>query len=455
MPNESVVPHLPPLSRGRDACEYLRSVGLSPKTPCIRSSDVNYLDKPFVYYLERRLGMSSVFNKSDSSAHGDWGHIRANLTGSSEKIKAGMEMAFKTWAGQVSVQANALGMGEGAIAAFITNERQRWQESWVWYEAAASLRLERTLPGGLPSLHNEREWQILGRELIVAFVHDLFPDVRIVAQFDDLAYNKVTRELFIDDYKFTSGSRVQRVKSCPVEYQTWTYLTVLQGALPEIIKKFGLPADTKVGGMRHIVIATPNLSMGMKDRKYQWKSEGKRSGRQGIVRLKDEGWVFISSNGESVTYADEGDAVRALHGFTGKQPEKEFAGEPDPAMYRHRIDQWYRGVGEFSARAIEYDTDPQIVVSTTHPSVLDNEMKQEYYDLTGQIYSLAMRDPYPHNYPRTQNGMRNKFSISESVYADFHVLPVQEWPRLMRENLLVVKPREKDYWSAASTGLLE
>lgn len=458
MPPPLVQPMLPPAGRGNDARIWLETVGLVPFRPCIRSTDVTYLSKPQSYYLERRLGIAPAFNSSDSSSHGTWAHARANLPRQADP-KVGMQGAFKKWVAQSTATANTLGMGTSALQGFIEREKTRWMEAWTWYEAARTVKIPGDLPGGLDSIYDNHEYRSLGTELVLCLASDCYSGSRSVVQLDRLSFQVATNQIWIDDYKFTGGSRKARALSCPVEYQTRHYLAVVRGSLQSIIAKYRLPETTSLGGMRHVIIGTPALSFGMKDRKYRWVSEGKRSGRSGRAQKGSGGWdVFYERDqvDPAVSGYEEDEAVRTLHGYTGKAPEKEFLGEPDQAMYRKRIESWYNSYGDYVGNEVEFSTDPVILVSRTSIEAFDEDAQIEYEHLTQQIYDLAtMGHPCPVDYPRTGRGMNGEYSISPSHLAEFYVQPVSEWPRLMREKLLVIRPRDGDLWNAAETGILE
>lgn len=458
---------MPATGLDSDAADYLESLGFLPRFRTIRSSDEKYLPMPFRYYLERVLGIVPAFSTSASSAAGQWGHIRASLplTLTGIALEERMNHAFKLWIAEATLMANALGIGHNALQGFIASELVIMKETLTWYECARTLKIPRTTDNPFASLDDLQNppFRTIATEAIFIYWHPDFPRVPIVGQIDRLLFDESTNLLWIVDYKFTGGSRNFRALTCPIEYQTRTYLTLIEGTLPDLITKYELPANTRLGGMKHVIIAMPTIGFGMKDRTYKWVSEGKKSGKSGSVVQQAKGWVgsvqdtkrsaVVFLNGDGIT---EDEAKEWLHTETEKAPEKEFSGEPSWEMYSKRVMDWYRGRGEHVKNSVDFDIDPPLLISTTRMDALDADARIEWGHITRTLYGWASsRHPKPNDFARTSDGMRAYKSDRASPYADFHTSPVSSWPKIMRDNMLVIKPRDREIWEQHRNGVYE
>lgn len=457
MPAPLIQPFLPPADLGSDAAEYLSSLGLTPRFPCIRSSDAAYIDKPFVYYLARILGITPIFNSSDASAQGVWGHYRASLPGDypTAQVEKAMLEEFRRWTADITVSAAKVGFGESGLASVILSEKTRMMEAWTWYDTASQFV---TRFGGITD--NPREWKVLGSEVLALYADPAYSPRRPgVAQYDKLLLHIPTDTLWIRDYKFTGGSRTFRATTVPYEFQTQHYLAILKGALPQLIERFGLSSKTRAGGMEHVIVATPSIGISQKDREYKWVSEGKRSGVSGEAFKTEEGWrVSCSAPIDGLSkFKTEEEALRELHALTGKTPEKEYRGEPSWQMYSKRVDEWYKGKGNYGANSVEFSTDPPVLISRTGVELMsDPDILSDYGKVYLQLHRWAtLPDPCPRDFARTSQGMISYRSPSPSIYAPFFHRPVAEWPELMKQNLLIVKPRDRELWNNAPNGVVE
>lgn len=461
----TITPIQPTPDRGEAARNYLDSVGLVSRVPPIRSSDFRYLNKPFRYYLERRLGISRAFSSSDALSHGTWFHVRANAEGDAEAVKLVMGKAFKLWTVEATLAAKALNISGTALYSIVEKERVRMQEAASWYEAARKVR-HRDLPCGIDTLSNPKEWRVLATELLINAQYAPVKAPRLVAQFDRLMYHIPTDLIWIDDWKTTDGSCRFRSKTCEIELQTRHYLTVAREALGQIKKKFSLPPTTQLGGIRHLIVRKPAIRLSSKDRLFYYESEGKRSGISGTARQWGEkGWAVwlrdsthTDPHSNGTLFADGLHPDRAkhlLHQKTGKEPEKMYFGEPSITLHQNRVDDWYLARGDYEANKVEFDTDPPVLESRTNAELLNNrDLVREYIEMVQQIARWARDTPWPVNYPRTDAGMSSDYSPSPSPFADFHLLPVASWPQLMRENHLLVRHRDTETWLVEDEGSL-
>lgn len=452
MPDES--PRTPPevqkiavpTGRGRPAKQWLEAQGLVSRIPPIRSSDIAVLSDPFGWYISRRLSLVPAFSRNASRDRGTWLHKAYETSGGSGYAQA-LEARLK----ELTAICEALGTTNAELQKVLETERHDAATALVWYKTSQKVRIpgsEQMKDGWLKYL--ERDYRrTLGHEVTLIVNDPNYKWTPLLAQFDSLHYNSRTRSVWAVDLKTTDNAET-RALSCPVEFQTRHYLNILKSGLQAIIDTYGLPPDTKAGGILHVTITRPNIKFGENDRHYTYRSEGKRSGVTGtaIPHALDKGkWTMMADGPGGRTLVkdlNELEAVGQLHEVTGKTPEKVYVeGPPSIELYERRCEDWYLGRGDFLHLAPERDITPPVNISTSPITVLDEDAEAEYQNLLTQIHRYATIEAWPVNFPRIGSSMLT-YGRQPSAYAPLYVAPVREWPALCRHLRLIHSPREKD-----------
>lgn len=356
--------------------------------PAIRSSDANYTC-PFHYYLRRRLGICPLYDYSEALSRGTWFH-RFFEVWHDPAARILYQSAIDRE--EVSLRAiQALLPREARTA--VTDMKQDAKLAATWFTVALDAELNPAI-GTLRSFLSR--FRVLDREMSLSVPYHR---TNLTCRLDQLWYDEDSKTLWIPDLKSTSKNARDRALSCPWEFQTRLYTRIVTEALPTLCQHYGLPANTQLGGMYHIIIQKPLIRPSASDRPYI--TEEVRNKHGGITLKK----VYIEGS------------------------------SPDIGNYMNRCRSWYLGTDEYEDRIAK--DGPPVVISNTPATVLYNEdMAIETEAIIQGIHHAATRAPVPNSFHR------NGESMPGAPYSLFYDAPVVVWPELMRRHHLIVQHRD-------------
>lgn len=454
MPPETA-PLLLPSGRGKDARTYLEKKGIISRTPKIRSSDFGMVNAcRFGYYLRRRLGLTQPLKVSEALVRGSWMHVALEKANSPEHVRnAHFTTALDARIEELRQIGQELELAPAAVLKMVDREKRDALTAKTWAEAALAYRNPRipALRDGFLANFERPGNRCLGTEIILEWKNKEYPRTPFVAQLDALYYYEQSNALWIVDYKSTKKSCKERLQSCKLETQTKHYPWILQNLLAEGVLHnfFDLPADVKVGGMIHIAIRKPNIEMCGLDRPFHYQSEGKRSGVLAKGRhVKRDLWQAstydLISNELLATSTEmaESDMLEWMHVNTGKKPERQYEGEPDPQLFFKRVADYFNGVGDYADQKGDRDVDPPVNISVTGASILQSSYFTEYKKMLDIVYKYATCEANPDNFDRTADGMSAAGGLSP--YAPFYVTEPAQWPTIMRDERFIQQWRDEE-----------
>jgi hypothetical protein len=394
-----------PRGRGQDAYAYLAAHGLIPKVPNIRSSDSG--TSPFQYYLSRRLGLRPAYSYYEPFSIGDWAHAYLQLyytENRDERYQAKVReycARLKDLAAQPEMRWTSDKLNS-TIA--------KIKDDALYARALFLTGIDINMDGKGTTIRNSvldsPRLRPLASELVLRVPYH---KTELVAQLDLLMYDEEAKLLRLPDLKTTSAAPKARADQCPVDYQTWLYLYVTNEMLPHLIEKYDLAPETRVASMDHLIIRKPNIRMSREDvpkKEYEHVLKSGPNKGQTVIR-----WEPLSD-------------------------------EPEPELFRERMVDYMRGTGQYDKYAMERADEPWAEVSFTHFEGLHEWDWKEFWSITNSIYDLATREPHPENFPRHSKSMVDRGDLTP--YAYFYRLPVQAWPKLVRDMNMIVDFRDPD-----------
>ena len=399
-----------PTTRGRDAHDYLAAHGITAVIPSIRSSDGSAACE-FQYYLGRRLGLRPLHSYNPALHTGSWAHRYLQLWYAEDR-DAMYDGLIRDAVSAVPDFARAVMAPPGWADTHVTDLKHDAEY------ARALLQNAFNLPIGTGTirtrvLENPR-YRPLAHELTLSC--PAFPpesprksrtDLR--AQIDLLLYDHSTRSLSIVDLKTTSAPPLVRAEPCPVEFQTWLYLHVTRRCLPEIIRTHGLPPDTTLRQMIHLIVQKPGIRLSGEDRDHRFVPHVLTRGpRRGQTEMRKE---YLSD-------------------------------EPRWSNFLQRMNRYMRGTGEYEQHAAARADTPMANIHYTPLDAIPDSDWEEFHGTIAYLHDLATRDPYPGNFRRVAKCMLDRASLTP--YALLYRKPVQEWPQVIRASNLIVDRREPD-----------
>jgi len=409
MPPDVEMPK-PPSGMGREAMDWLCSIGLSPVTPAVRSSDYELLlSNPFFYYLTRKLGLCDRLKWSPAACRGTWIHKAAELDPfsiplSDPAFTTGYNQSVKDRLTELTLVCNESGIVGDVRAGILERESRTADTALGRYLASSSIEI--------PNYGYFRTWMssftVLARELEVSV--PCFPGSTLMAtaKLDALVLDQ-HRKLRIIDYKTSEMDLIDRLSTCPSEFQTNHYLSVTRTALQSgILRSFipSLPDDVSIGGMYHVAFLQPSIVFGEKDRPFTDNPHVLQSGpRKGQTEIR-----------------------RTYHG------------EPHFPLYVARVRRWLLGEGEYADLKPDRLASPAINISHTPIDNLDSWRGEEYAAQLEFVAEFASRTPYPRNFPKSINSLRQYGDLSD--WAPLALLPVADWPAVFRKLGLIVQHRD-------------
>ena len=397
-----------PKTDGADAREWLEAHGLVARQPAIRSSDYeSVLHCPFQYYLSRRLGLVQSLRWSEALSRGSWFHKRFEYYDlPADQAMKRMEEQYESREEELTKICHARGIKGESKAQVLTREYEDMLCASGWYEACMHKFVNEKIL--LP------HWEVLGTEIAAEYKHPEFG--RMLAQFDMLLYHKKQNSVWIVDLKTTASNPLERLQTCPIEFQTQHYMHILKwllgnfgetGGESAMTRTFGIPRDARLGGMWHVAVQKPTISFGLRDRDFEEHNhEITRGPRKGMIELR-----------------------------------KVYFGEPKIENYIKRCKHWYNGTGEYEDKKPERDTAPPVNISKTDSATLDTRWTSEYTRRLRLIHSYATADPTPANFPKSANYLVQYGKMSP--FHPFYLTHPREWPGCVSTEGFMVEDRDE------------
>lgn len=371
----------------------LAKIGIQTVVPTIRSSDLNGIHNPLVYFLSRRCQLVPQLSWNEALHKGSWVHYVFESPSHNDFLcKLGVRLS------ELCDLASSMGIGEEGLDKLLGREKRDALTAWSWVEAWKSVQIS-PKHGTILDV-KQRLGQSLGREILV--VQNFLETVR-VAQIDELFYDEKSGRLWLWDDKTTSVSPIERLASCSREVQCVHYLSTSREMLPDICEHFGLPKDTKLAGMVHAAYQKPDLKFGTGDRNFrEIEFTPTRGKNKGVTRI-----------------------------------EKEYYGDPVPENYVARTCRWLKGTDEYEHLARSRDGDPCVNVSTTFTDMLDPLAKGWYDARLSMCYDMATCPADPVDFPPVL------YDMARSPYKPFALTNIDQWPSIIAAEHFVRKSRDR------------
>jgi hypothetical protein len=418
----------------------------------IRSRDFGTVDEdPFLLYLTSRLGLTSPLDAGTACRRGSWLHVRAEARDKpSGFISSFMEQKIEDRIAEIREVSKLCNYSEEKRMRIELEVREDAVSAWTWFDAALQYRNPESsmLKDGLAAYL--KRFQSLAREIDLTYLDPRYPKVPLVITIDDLLYRPETKTLWIADYKSVGYSPLVRMAQVRIEPQPRHYAYVTQNCLSELISRFSLPPDTKLGGVIHICIQKPGFKFATNDnRPFHFYSLGARKKMHGRADFdaKLKNWTVRARPldeplppivEDTTRVKDFQEASLWLQEACGKLPEKVYTGDPDRTIYTKRCVEFYQGVGEFAElgqkRLVEKDSAVNIS-STSAALLLDSSSLDMYHRRLARVYHYATCPADPENFEQTGGGMIRYFRLSR--WHKFYLMPVQNWPSLIAEYNLI------------------
>jgi hypothetical protein len=470
-PEIPVLPPPPAGEYGHAAKEWLDHHGITSQVPAIRARDNSTArEDPFLYYLQSRLGIYPLFQApTQACSRGNWVHSYLyNIRQDEATREDAFRRAVDDHIVEIRERCKSIGWDSDKLLNTIDEERLNARCARGWLMALSALTFP-FMPKGLFAWLRSPGMTPICAETTLAIDHPNYPKTKLAATFDLLYYTPNNNKIWVLDYKTSTPSPLVRGSTCRISFQSLHYRYILQSILESgwlHEQHPHLPRDLTFGGIVHVILQKPPLSFGQKDRPYYYRSVGGRAIPMATnPAVKHFGSGTVTPNGvlwtctlqsrsdktqeiptephHTKSFNDEHLAVKYLHEWTGKTPDCEYSGEPNPAYFAKRCLDWYRGVGSYADDHDERTQDPPINLSqVTGP--LDNHELLWYDKHLNYIYSLATAEPLPCNFPPTDRGMTSRGGKLTN-YAPFYATPVAEWPSLIRQAHMGIFHRDADF----------
>lgn len=450
---------------GPAARQWLESQGLVARMPTMHSSSFATINRcRFLYYLTHRLGLVSPFSLSKALSHGTWAHVCCErATAPDDQVRSYIESRLTARVREIHEVSSLLKLAPQTVADHVSETTHEARTATAWFLAARRHRVPSapSLSDGFVGYMTSPQWKLLGTELRMRYVDPRFPQSPFVIVVDQLYFNAKTNLLWPLDLKTTSKSTLLRAATLRIEPQPIHYLHVLQALLSNgmLRKHFSLPSGTKLGGMIHLLIRVPNLRFGESDREYSLVSIGKRAGRHGYASFSERTNRWNCQVYDGVEHApnsspilsqfvpDEASAFALLSEQCGKQPDRQYRGEPSFERYLKRVTDWYTAGGAYDDADHRTDmiVDPPVNLSTSPASLIRSPRALARYNAQlKRLYDFATCPADPINFDETPEGMTDNYSRKPSVYTPFYVHPVSQWPAEIERARLIQEWRDEE-----------
>lgn len=428
---------------------------LTPVVPHIRSSDLEYLTNPFLYYLRRRLGLCRAFDaiSSNTLSTGSWFHRAFEVWNLPEpKRLESLWASIASRESEIATLCGTFGVGSDQALAFQATERRRALEAY--YRLTCALDTPHGPHAPLSAYLSKNYEEVGPPELIVTVPPREGSLAPRTIQIDRLLRSKDTGDLWIFDLKSTTLAPSARASRCPIEFQTQHYIHTLTEAVKLGLCPHTSPNDV-VGGMGHIVLSNFDLKFGQADRPYHWEAQSTRRGevvRSGTVKEcpgphphspPQYTYEFEDRSGaqpilSSTVFTTETEALQTLQKDVGVQPKKVFAGEPSTEMYLKRIRDRYNGTGQYTHELEALRQTPPTLVSLTYGREVDKGYESNYSPMLSEIEHWASIEPDPLNFPKTSSGLEEE----DNPFLPFFVYREHMWQEIMDRERLLVRHRD-------------
>lgn len=411
-----------PSSRGDDAVRWLETRGLTTHVPTFQSSDYELaLTDPFLYYLQRRLGLCDPLRYSEALTRGTWAHVAIESLFQrlpDEDRKVHFRTALDNRMTELSELASVGALPAAHIEAFLQVELRDAQQAQAWVETAWALEpayavLSSAKPKSWKAIFERPTLICLGTEIRLVTYPLGAKKPPAVIHVDALLWDQTTNMLWVADLKTCDCSPQVRALTCPIEFQTQHYLFTVEDLLKSghLHEKFPLlPPDVKLGGMMHLVMQKPTIDFGQNDRPFTEYIHILKSGPR-----KDQSEV-----------------------------RREYTGEPQFELYLQRCSRWYRAKGEYEHLVEQRMEDPPVNISfTSWPKDPSNDIHFEEYGARLKFLSdMATKPGRPDLFLRNPSNARLFGKLTP--FSEFYVTPVQYWPTIIEQKRLTVKFRNAD-----------
>ena len=382
--------------------------GLVPRVPYVRASDWDtYCHCPFRYFLRRRLGLVRSFERSAALNYGSWFHVHAEETFQPPQV-VDVQGRFAARAAELKATAAVLDISLDKLRTVVETEERQMLEAGAWWEAVKEVPIAQY--GTAYDFLRQRSFRCLGTELglrlRIAGLTGNRPFIT-ACRLDMLLYNEEQNTLWIPDWKTCAEPTDIRLSTAPLEFQTWHYLKVVGLLLskPELIRKWGLKPDAKLGGMIHIAVQKPTISFGSKDRPFREETRALKSGPR---------------KGQLTT-------------------ERIYEGEPSYPNYIARVKDWYLARGEYTHLASERLGIPPVNISFTKSAVLlDPKVDNWYHGILKRLANASQCAAHLDQFPPSARHLREYGRLDQ--YAPFYDAPMEDWPRLADQLGFLVDP---------------
>jgi hypothetical protein len=427
-------------------------------SPDIRSGDLGSIDDPFGYFLRRRLGLTPFYRPSEALTRGSWLHTAAQLSFEAHRDSphgpswvAQYQKRLVDRIPELITKGREAGLSTEQLSSFVDNEKEAYVCGRAYFEASAKFKIPDTdMREGWCLYFNKPQWVPLAAELEFRAEWEGMP---LFAALDQLWFNKNTRMLWPLDLKSCPGPATERLSCCKFEWQTRHYLFTAQLHLKELIRKFGLPADTAVGGMLHVGIQKPPITPGRADALKSLRNESKRSGLLGLLREQPNGTcktsIYKLETGEAVELDVVHPTIEAGTAYlegkdkvgTQLKTDTSVAYTPLPERFALRCIDWYLGQGDYLHEA-DLRKDPAkapVNISSTPIGAIDSRLWAEYKERVRLVEKYRTMEPSPLNFPRNPNGMLD-FGRPH-LYSPLYDISPSAWPAYCRKFGLIVEHR--------------
>ena len=364
------LPHIDPSVLNSSARGIVEAQGLVACTPPIRSSDYGVCSQaPFYYYLCRRLGLVKALRYLTALNRGSWFHEQfrhSHLASEDRMIRYYRTLDART--AELRSVCQQLLISPDGRREILDREIKDAETAIAWYEAASKVVISPEW-GTFTDFLSRPYWTILGREmrLVTHMGRGIAGRLHLVAQPDMLLYHSEQNTVWIVDVKTTSESPKLRAMSCPIEFQTWHYASIVKSLLDRgmLQRTYDLPSDAMLGGFIHLIVRKPGIEFGLKDRHYKLDtSELKAGPRKGQPRN-----------------------------------EKVYYGEPDLKNYTQRVTNWYLGQDDYTHLAPQWIADPPVNCSIISMHTLTRDEIERYQSSLRVIKQYACIRPEPNLFP--------------------------------------------------------
>jgi len=373
---------------------------IQTRRPPLRASDFEMcLTDPFMYFLRVRCGLTPLLSHSKALSRGSWFHKALESMEEQPEIRS-----QNYW---ISINLRLDELKKAAQEMGISSEKQQWisdhtmqdaQCALAYFEATSQISAipYRGTYLTFPQYFALSHWKLLATELLLW-------DGESACQLDRLYLDVPQKKLWILDAKTCDCLPVNRLQTCPIEFATPHYLSILNNLLPRVLEHFNLDGDITIGGMMHLAVQKAGIEFCGEDRDFVWEEYTLKKGKR-------KGQIEMRKN------------------FTSD--------EPVFSNYVSRVGRWYKGEMEYLDKQAERTENPPVNISfTTFSSALDNNNGRyaRYLQRRRLLASYAQCEATTSQQLDTfaQNIQSLREGDKLSAYAPFYLCPVEQWEEII------------------------